>query len=356
MTAPSSPPWLPDSPWAPPEQDVPSSEDWALGLGIMIPTGVCFVLCSGVCIFICNAFLPEAFGSSYSNGGPDPGMMLVIMGLPTTLLVVVFLSLAVAAVVLGAQGRGPEAMLIFGIVMLASPLLLLVYPALGVMHSFAVAGLCDCGGWFRWCCHSFWCFPCNRRTQAVARRAALTREREQEARELEQARATRAAEEGALSLDCDSCGTILMRFGRARWSGSVFVNGPTVFCCNCYTSIDEERAGNSAFRRTTVAAAAGLRAGAATLPLPAPPLEWTLQAQTPTLCPLSPRASPLRPHRSPCIPGPPSLQSLLCGPFPAAPFHCSRCCLLHRSVGCRCSLRTTSSAPSRSPSWRSRSR
>ena len=287
-------------------------------------------------------------------------MALMIFGPPTTLLVAVFLSLAVAAVVLGAQGRGPEAMLIFGIVMLASPLLLLVYPALSAMHYGIGDCKCDCGGWFRWCCHSFWCFPCNRRTQAwtqaVARRAALTREREREAWELEQARATRAAEEGALSLDCDSCGTILMRFGRARFRGSVFVNGPTVFCCNCYTSIDEERAGNSAFRRTTVAAAAGLRAGAATLPLPAPPLEWTLQAQTPTLCPLSPRASPLRPYRSPCIPAPPSLQPLLCGPFPAAPFLCSRCCLLHRSVGCRCSLRTTSSAPSRSPSWRSRSR
>ena len=320
-------------------------------------------------------------------------MALMIFGPPTTLLVAVFLSLAVAAVVLGAQGRGPEAMLIFGIVMLASPLLLLVYPALGAMHchggwfrwccnSFhTTAGAavwcplsavlhcigdsptplhdckCDCGGWFRWCCHSFWCFPCVSCTQAVARRAALTREREREARELEQARATRAAEEGALSLDCDSCGTILMRFGRARWSGNVFVNGPTVFCCNCYMRL--QCAGNTSevanFRRTTVAAAAGLRA-APTLPPPAPPLEWTIQAQTPALCPLSPRASPLRPHRSPCIPAPPSLQPLLCGPFPAAPFLCSRCCLLHRSVGCRCSLRTTSSAPSRSPSWRSRSR
>ena len=190
-------------------------------------------------------------------------------------------------------------MLIFGSVTLASPLLLLLYPAASAMkgedegYSYCYCDGCGCCRSLLQCCHSIWCYPCNRRAQAVARREALARAREREARELEQARETRAAEEGGLSLDCDSCGKTLMRFGRARVVGPVFVNGPTVVCGDCYMRLnaaarsDEERANNRAnFRRTTVAAAAGLRAAAVpTPPAPAPPLEWTLQRGLSMLAP-----------------------------------------------------------------------
>ena len=290
-TLPPSSPWPapPAPPWAPPD---PDAEDWALGLGMMIPMGVCLVLCCFCCMFIFKAI---------ASGAPPEAFMM--MATPFICFMVVVLSLAAAAVVLGAQGRGPEAMLIFGSVtlaLLALPLLLLLLPlcfmAANAMEDESVSVDCDCcddcGHSLLLCCQSIWCYACNRRAQAVARREALVRAREREARELEQARETRAAEEGGLSLDCDSCGKTLMRFGRARVVGPVFVNGPTVVCGDCYMRLnaaarsDEERNNRANFRRTTVAAAAGLRAAAVpTPPPPAPPLEWTLQRGLSMLAP-----------------------------------------------------------------------
>ena len=105
-------PWPapPAPPWAPPD---PDAEDWALGLGMMIPMGVCLVLCCFCCMFIFKAI---------ASGAPPEAFMM--MATPFICFMVVVLSLAAAAVVLGAQGRGPEAMLIFGSVTLPLPLLL----------------------------------------------------------------------------------------------------------------------------------------------------------------------------------------------------------------------------------------
>ena len=112
-TLPPSSPWPapPAPPWAPPD---PDAEDWALGLGMMIPMGVCLVLCCFCCMFIFKAI---------ASGAPPEAFMMMATAF-ICFMVVVVLSLAAAAVVLGAQGRGPEAMLIFGSVTLPLPLLL----------------------------------------------------------------------------------------------------------------------------------------------------------------------------------------------------------------------------------------
>ena len=113
-TLPPSSPWPapPAPPWAPPD---PDAEDWALGLGMMIPMGVCLVLCCFCWMFILKAI---------DSGIGFVPQILAFVGLAFMCFMVGVLSLAAAAVVLGAQGRGPEAMLIFGSVTLPLPLLL----------------------------------------------------------------------------------------------------------------------------------------------------------------------------------------------------------------------------------------
>eukprot|EP00908_Phaeocystis_cordata_P024880 Transcript_7334.p1 GENE.Transcript_7334~~Transcript_7334.p1 ORF type:complete len:155 (-),score=9.97 Transcript_7334:506-970(-) len=118
-TLPPSSPWPapPAPPWAPPD---PDAEDWALGLRMMIPMGVCLVLCCFCWMFILKAI---------DSGIGFVPQILAFVGLAFMCFMVGVLSLAAAAVVLGAQGRGPEPMLIFGSVTLAlSALTVLLLP------------------------------------------------------------------------------------------------------------------------------------------------------------------------------------------------------------------------------------